>query len=232
MKYALALAILAGSANADVIAYWNQNSNDLGVNGTGTTIFGYTTSDFPMAADVGSGSWGIANFDATTESAGTDPDVTKYAFVESFSGTTVGALFGDSSGGSFAFEGDVNNGAQVVLSFDATGYESINLDFSRRGTSTGYNFVDVSYRNVTGGLTSVGTINAAGTSAWVAYNFDFGSALDGNATAEIVITFDGASSGSGNNRLDNVAINGTLVPAPGAFALLGLGGLVATRRRR
>lgn len=27
-------------------------------------------------------------------------------------------------------------------------------------------------------------------------------------------------------------INGTVVPAPGAFALLGLGGLVATRRRR
>jgi hypothetical protein len=38
--------------------------------------------------------------------------------------------------------------------------------------------------------------------------------------------------GSINNRLDNIVVAGTLIPTPGAAALLGLGGLVAARRRR
>lgn len=37
---------------------------------------------------------------------------------------------------------------------------------------------------------------------------------------------------TGANRVDNVIIQGELVPAPGAAALIGLGGLLAARRRR
>lgn len=37
---------------------------------------------------------------------------------------------------------------------------------------------------------------------------------------------------SGSNRLDNISVEGTLVPAPGAVALLGLAGFAARRRRR
>jgi len=220
---AVALIAAAGVANADVVAYWNQNDNANALAGDG---FGYVPGDFPMAADAGAGSWSLENFDASVDGNGL------YTKVDSFSGTTLGALFGDSSGGSFSFIGDSNNGAMAVLSFDATNYTGITLDFARRGTSTGYTSVDVAWRDSGGALHSVGSINAAGTSTWVAYNFDFASALDGDSSAEIVISFDGASSASGNNRLDNVTISGTLVPTPGAFALLGLGGLAATRRRR
>lgn len=42
----------------------------------------------------------------------------------------------------------------------------------------------------------------------------------------------GLSAATGSNRIDNVEISGTAVPAPGALALVGLGGLVAGRRRR
>lgn len=37
---------------------------------------------------------------------------------------------------------------------------------------------------------------------------------------------------TGTNRIDNVIVGGTLVPAPGAIALLGFAGLIARRRRR
>ncbi len=37
---------------------------------------------------------------------------------------------------------------------------------------------------------------------------------------------------AGTNRVDDVAITGTLVPTPGAMTLMGLAGLVAARRRR
>jgi hypothetical protein len=40
-----------------------------------------------------------------------------------------------------------------------------------------------------------------------------------------------ASSTGGTARIDNVQIQGNLVPAPGAAALVGLAGLMARRRR-
>jgi hypothetical protein len=223
MKIAVAAAVLAAGASfasADVIAYWGQNNN-----GLPDTTFGYLPSAFPQAADQGAGTWDIANFDGTLKANGS------YDFVESFAGNALGSLDGV-SGGSFSFEGAQNNGAQVILTVDATNFESLTLQFARRGTSTGYNFLDVSYRNATGGLTSVGTLLGTVGSTWELRNFSFGSALDGLSSAEIVITFDGATSANGNQRLDNVLIEGTLIPTPGSLALLGLGGLAAARRRR
>lgn len=38
--------------------------------------------------------------------------------------------------------------------------------------------------------------------------------------------------GAGNYRFDSVTFSGTLIPAPGAAAMLGLGGLMASLRRR
>ena len=36
----------------------------------------------------------------------------------------------------------------------------------------------------------------------------------------------------GSNRVDNISVEGTLIPAPGAVALLGLAGIASRRRRR
>jgi hypothetical protein len=39
------------------------------------------------------------------------------------------------------------------------------------------------------------------------------------------------SSASGSNRIDNISVNGTVIPSPGAAALVGLAGIMARRRR-
>ena len=226
MKGIIAFAAVAGiasAASADLIAYWNQNGN---ANALAPDGFGYTAASFPMAADAGSGTWSLDSYNPAVDGNGI------YTTVDSFSGTTSGALFGDAAGGSFSFIGDSNNGASVVLSFNGSLFEDITLDFARRGTSTGFNSVVVSYSTDGGStLTAVGSLLGTAGSSFTLHNFDL-SGLDGVANAQIWITFDGASSSNGNQRLDNVQINGTLVPAPGAFALLGMGGLLAARRRR
>lgn len=54
--------------------------------------------------------------------------------------------------------------------------------------------------------------------------------------AELLIRFRAtvaAGGSAGSNRIDNVVVSGTLIPAPGAIALLGAAGLIGgTRRRR
>jgi len=62
-----------------------------------------------------------------------------------------------------------------------------------------------------------------------------GSSLDGLGTDTIVLSnflHDGGNSLDEMFAIGEIEVNGTLVPAPGAMALLGLGGLAATRRRR
>lgn len=220
--FAGAIAALAGAAQADIVANWGFN--DQGLPGGG---FGFQTSDFPFNADVGSGVFTIQNFN-DSDSGGV------YTYVQSFSGTSTGSIDGN-SGGSFAFQGaanqsTTNNGAQAVFAFDGSLWTDLTFDFARRGTSTGFNNVIVELFD---GTTSLGVIDTLGgaTSSWVLSSYDI-SALNGVADASIVFTFDGASSDTGNNRLDNVTINGTAIPSPASFALLGMGGLVASRRRR
>ena len=70
------------------------------------------------------------------------------------------------------------------------------------------------------------------------YDFSSIPGLDDNANAAFRILFDGATSVTGNNRIDNLQINGfaTVIPEAGTGALLALPlfalGVVALRRRK
>jgi hypothetical protein len=46
------------------------------------------------------------------------------------------------------------------------------------------------------------------------------------------VTFEGATSDSGNNRIDNIQFNATAVPEPTSGLLIGLGTLACVALRR
>ncbi len=213
----IALTGLASVASADVIANWGFNDNALPGGG-----YGYMVGDFPMAADVGNGSMDLANWDSTDDGAGV------YTTIRSFGGTSLSSIDA-TSGGSLAIVGDTNNGASAIFSVDGTNWANMSLTFDRRGTGTGFNSMVIEMFD---GATSLGVVAAYGPGgSWAASTYSL-AALDGVANASISFLFNGATSGNGNNRLDNVTISGDVIPAPGALALLGLGGLATARRRR
>lgn len=60
-----------------------------------------------------------------------------------------------------------------------------------------------------------------------------GAGLDNQSTVAFRLVNKVTPGGTaGTNRVDNVIIEGTFVPAPSSVALMGLAGLVASRRRR
>jgi hypothetical protein len=133
------------------------------------------------------------------------------------------------------------------ISFDASNYVGMTLSWDQARSSTGPSSFVVSM-SVNGGvfqnLYSYSVLQSGGTGApgtWStttslsAFTFS-GVALNGADNAgSVVVRFVSqvaGSSNAGTNRIDNIFVNGSLLPAPGAVALGGIAALVAGRRRR
>jgi hypothetical protein len=78
---------------------------------------------------------------------------------------------------------------------------------------------------------------APGTWSSTTYNSLYTNSMNlagAENAAELIVRFRStvAAASSGSNRIDNVSIFSTPIPAPGAIALLGVASLVSGRRRR
>lgn len=207
---AAVVAVHGGAATASaamlpsVVAGWNMNAIDP------------ATGDGTIGASVGNG-WCDHRAFGTGASA--------------LLGTALGALEGDPAGESLSIAGSTHNGSALVLAFDTTGYRDLSLSFAVRRSSTGFAQSRIEYW--TGFAWSAVEAFDASTSGWEVRTVDlskYAALEDGGASLRFVV--DGATSGSGSIRFDNIVVSGSMVPAPGAaaLALAGLG--LATRRRR
>lgn len=219
------VAVAASSANAELIAYWDQNSNSLSGGG-----FGFEDGDFPQAADQGAGSltW-------TGEPA---PVGGEFPSLQSFSGTTENAQPGVISGGSIAPQNGsngVNNGASIEFTVDTTLYTDIMVSWAQRGSSSGFDSREFSYSTDGSTFTSFATDTGTLTSSWMTEAYDLSAidAIEGQSSVTFAITLDGGSltSSNGNNRFDNITVMGTVIPEP-ATGLLALVGAAFVARRR
>lgn len=230
-RNALALAILAGAASAaqaDLVAYWNFNASTAGTGGS----LGVLQSPAGFNASQGSGNM-------TTNIAINTNNVTADGTLGTFAGTVTNVILPDGSGGALAVQNGtngLNNGKWVQFNVSTAAISSaLIMTYASQRTGTGFTSQDVSYSSdgVTfTPFTSVTTVTTSfGTNI---YTVDF-SAADVYLKPNLAIrfTFNGGSvtSAAGNNRIDNLQLNG-VVPTPGALALLGMGGLIAGRRRR
>ena len=201
-----------GHARADEIAIWNFNDSDLTVDhGSGTL-----TTNFNLAN-----------------------------VIFTLGGTTLNARLGDVAGQSLTLQGgtsNANNGRNITFSLSTVGYTSIIITFATQGTSTGFNSNQFQYS--LDGITFIdfGAPYVPATTFGL-FTYDLSSilGLNNNPNAAFRIVFNGATSASGNNRIDNFVVEGTAitetVPEPASLLLLGsgltfLGGFFRRKRLR
>ncbi|MFO0893334.1 MAG: hypothetical protein U0574_00065 [Phycisphaerales bacterium] len=200
---ALAVACVHGAAEADLLAGWHFNGMAVPV-------------DAAIAADHGTGSIDLTAFGGSGLSwqAGSDLNAWK----------------GDAAGDALTFTGSSLNGKSAEIVAPTKGFQGLQLSFAVRRTASGFATSTVEVWDG-GNWLLAGQITAA-PSTWTVVSFDLSRYAFLNAgSAKLRVKVDGASSGSGTLRLDNVRLEGSVIPAPGPAAV-GAAAAAAVRRRR
>lgn len=202
------LFCVAPAVSADEIAVWNFNDSNLNV-------------------DRGKGA------------ISTDINSVNIQFA---AGTANNARQGDVAGQSLSLQGGsgtANNGRHLTFNISTLGFSNIVVSFATQGTSTGFNSNQFQYS--LDGITFVNfglpyTPAAAFGSTPMVFTLASVVGLNDNPNAAFRIIFNGATSATGTNRIDNFVVEGTPpgIPEPATAVLLitGLSGLYGMRKRR
>src|ERR1044072_9384783 len=207
------LLFLAASqaANADELAVWNFNDSDLNVDhGSGTLTSNLIAANILFAA-----------------------------------GTTTNARQGDTAGQELSLQGGTgtaNNGRNITFNVSTVGFSNIIVSFAAQGTSTGFNSNQFQYSLDGISFIDFGSPYVPATafgSVPLVFSLAAIAGLNDNPNAAFRIIFNGASSATGNNRIDNIVVEGTAfesstIPEPASVLLLlsGLGGVYKIRRNK
>jgi hypothetical protein len=199
---------LAANVHGETIAAWNFND----------AISGTTGGELEFSVDRGSGAMSSDFIPSNIGNA---------------AGSTSNLEDGDPAGQALRLSSYANNERNLTWMVSTAGYDSIGVSFAVQRTSTGFNDNQFLYSINSGdSWTSFGDSFNPSTS-FAIQSFDLSGilGLNDNSEAGFRILFGGATSSTGNNRIDNLIVMGnpasapvpTPVPEPSTIALTTAG---------
>ena len=213
---ATASQTLKVGAALSFIAGWDFQTTTTG--GTVITAAPGTTNVF--SANFGSGTIYLdgSNGSSSWSSPSSNPELTGFA------GTAVNGGNGFSTSttapAALAIANTSANGKKIVFKFSMTGKANLSVSYAAQRTSTG--FTSHVWETSTDGVNwSAVETNSTIASSFATVSLATITVLDGAANAYLRLTVSGATSATGNNRLDNIQFNASALPTitpSGSFA--------------
>jgi MYXO-CTERM domain-containing protein len=248
-----AIAAAGSMAQGGVIAAWDFQTTTTGGTAAVTSASSGVTNTTPKVyvSNFGSGtlyldgSNGSSNF-YLPATGGSNAEINGFGGTSVNADTSIGMSTYAGGPAALAIAGGAStggvysaNGKSMVFKFSMTGLSGLSISYATQRTGTGFTSQVLEYSSNGSTWFSIGSntsiqssFSATSTPPGVATTFSGITGLDGAATAYVRITLSGATASSGNNRFDNFVFSANAVPAPGAAALIGLAGLVTSRRRK
>lgn len=135
-----------------------------------------------------------------------------YASLSGWTGTVANFDGPSGDGKALSLVGQDGNGSWIDFHFSMSGYRDLSLSFATRGTNTGFDTGLWSFSTDGANFTTLTGINTATrNTTFLTRSVDFSPFASLNNAAEVVVryTLSGATSDSGNNRIDNLVFNAT-----------------------
>jgi len=113
----------------------------------------------------------------------------------------------------FALVNSAANGKNIILKLPTSGYQNIVLRFATRGTATGFNNHQWAWSTNGTDFTNFGNNTVNNTATYEIRTLDLSaiSSVNDQANIWLRLTVSGATNASGNNRFDNIVVEGTVV---------------------
>lgn len=185
-----------------LIAGWDFQTTSNG----GTAILAAPNTQTVLQANVGNGTIYLNG----TNGSGSWTTATSGNQLTSFGGSNLNLATGFSSSvtspACLAVANNTANGKAMVIAFSMTGLSNLIVSFATQRSSTGFTSQLWEYSTDATNWTLVQTVNTINTS-FTTQTLPAIPALNNASTAFLRVTFNGATSGSGNNRIDNLQLN-------------------------
>jgi hypothetical protein len=213
------LASSISSSHGALVAYWNFNTLSIP---TATTP-GNGAVPTSIAANEGTGTINLSGWGGNVDDFGGS---NLNSLNSDVSGVSLSLIAGGPSAGPFP-----GNNTYIDISFSTVGLPAPTVTFAAQGTSTGFDSGTWSWSVDGTNFTPLAGVNTGTRATYALATADFSGVtqLENQANVTLRYTLSGATSNSGNNRIDNLQVNA--IPEPSA-ALLGAVGLLALIRRR
>ncbi len=161
-----------------------------------------------FVANVGSGSMFLDGTNGSSDwfvpaAGSTNTELNSFGGTASNAGPGMSTV--TSGTASLALVNQTANGKSAVFTFSMLGYTGLNISYATQRTSSGFTTQQWAWSVDGDTWTDLETVSTIGTSFGVK-TLTPTNVFDGSATCYLRLTVTGATSGTGNNRLDNVQL--------------------------
>lgn len=157
--------------------------------------------------------WGAGTLYADGTNGSDDLNNQANPEINAFGGTTLNdPRPTPSSSKDLAIVNTTANGKSVVFKFSMSGYQDLLLSYAQRGSATGYKVHRWYYSTDGQNFTLLDSVEGTNVTTYTLREVSFATVTELNDAENVYIklTVDGCTSGSGNNRLDNVVFRANI----------------------